>query len=86
MRFIRVHGFAAVSAGWSGGVSNPGRRTCKASLDTCPRPDVPTEGVEPSRPEGHRVLNAARLPFRQVGVLLVLSVGVEPTRHEGAAT
>lgn len=30
-----------------------------------------------------------RLPFRQVGVLLVLSVlsvGVEPTRHGGAAT
>lgn len=57
---------------WSDGVSNPTRPACKAGLDTCPRPEVPTEGVEPSRPEGHRALNAARLPVPAGGSVRAL--------------
>ena len=32
---------------------------------------VPREGFEPTRPKGHCALNAARLPFRHLGVAIV---------------
>lgn len=40
-------------------------------------------GIRTRTPWGHGVLNAARLPFRQAGV--VLTGGVEPPRPEGHA-
>jgi hypothetical protein len=35
--------------------------------DTLGEPLMPEVGVEPTRPEGHGILSAARLPFRHSG-------------------
>jgi integrase/recombinase XerD len=54
----------SASVGKDADISEESADSCDDSADLC---RVPKEGVEPSRPCGHWILNPARLPFRHFG-------------------
>ena len=85
MRFIRVHGSAAVSAGGAAGYRTQAGVLARQAWTPVPAPLYPPRESNPHAPKDTAPSTRPVYLFRQVG-LSVLSVGVEPTRRLGAAT